>query len=102
MSRVTLVRYTTKPGRADENEALAAAAFEGLRASAPAGISYAMFRDGSDFTHLFVNQAGSDSEMLTETPAFKAYAKDVGDRCVAPPEVLRIDTDLREAYGLGG
>jgi len=102
MSRVTLVRYTTKPGRADENEALAAVAFAGLRASAPAGVTYAMFRDGSDFTHLFVNRAEADSAVLTELPAFKAYAKDIGERCVAPPEVLRLDTDLREAYGLGG
>ncbi len=101
MSRVTLVRYTTKPGHAEENETLARAAFEGLRATAPAGITYAMFRNGSDFTHLFVNQTQADSAVLTETPAFKAYAKDIADRCVAAPEVLRLDAELSEAYGLG-
>ena len=100
MQRVTLVRYTTKPGRGDENEALSRAVFAGLRATAPAHISYSMFRAGDDFFHLFINSEGDAAEPLTELPAFKAYVADIAARCVAPPTVTRIDANLLEAYGL--
>jgi hypothetical protein len=100
MQRVTLVRYATKPGRADENEKLARAVYDDLRARRPEGISYSLFRNGSEFVHLFVNTREADSEILTEMPSFKAYLKDFADRYAAPPEVTRTDARLVEAYGL--
>ena len=78
MQRVTLVRYTAKPDRAAENETLARAVFAELRAASPDHLAYALFRDGQDFVHLFVNTAADDSDALTELPSFKAFAKDVG------------------------
>lgn len=101
MQRVTLVRYTTRPGHGDENEALSRAVFEGLRDSKPAHISYALLRAEDDFSHLFINSEGDAAEPLTELPAFKAYVRDIADRFVAPPTVIRIDAMLLEAYGLG-
>ena len=100
MQRVTLVRYAAKPDRADENEALSRAVFAELRATAPEHVTYALFRDGDDFVHLFVNTRTEDASVLTELPSFKAYSKDVGDRCQAPPEVMRLGLHLLESYGL--
>lgn len=100
MQRVTLVRYAAKPDRAAENEALARAVFTELRAAAPAHVAYALFRDGVNFVHLFVNTEADDSSPLTELKSFKAYAKDVVARCEAPPEQIRLGLRLLEAYGL--
>jgi len=40
--------------------------------------------------HLFVNTKDDDAGMLTGLATFKAYAKDVAERCEAPPEPLRL------------
>lgn len=100
MQRVTLVRYAVKPDRAAENETLARAVFAELRAAAPDHVAYALFRDGVDFVHLFVNAQADDSSPVTELPSFKAYAKDVIERCEAPPEQTRLTVRLLESYGL--
>jgi hypothetical protein len=100
MQRVTLVRYAAKPGRAEENEILARAVFAELRAAAPDHVAYALFRDGVDFVHLFVNFEADDSSPVTELPSFKAYARDVVERCEAPPEQTRLRLRLLESYGL--
>ena len=100
MQRLTLVRYTAKPDRAAENETLARAVFAELHAAAPEHVTYALFRDGDDFVHLFINAQADESSALTELPSFKAYAKDVAERCVAPPEPMRLSLRLLESYGL--
>jgi hypothetical protein len=100
MQRVTLVRYTAKPDRAAENERLARAVFAELKAAAPEHVAYALFRNGEDFVHLFINTQADDSSPVTELPSFKAYAKDVVERCEAPPEPLRLSVRLLESYGL--
>jgi quinol monooxygenase YgiN len=99
MQRVTLVRYTAKPDRAGENEALSRAAFAELRAKTPGHIGYALFRDGADFLHLFVNLRDEDAGLLTDLDSFKAFGKDSQDRCVAPPEVSRFNMQLVDSYG---
>lgn len=98
--RVTLVRYATKPDRAEENERLARAVFAKLRAKMPDHVAYALFRDGMDFVHLFINIQADDASPLTDLPSFKAYAKDVVERCEAPPEPMRLSLHLLESYGL--
>jgi quinol monooxygenase YgiN len=100
MQRVTLVRYKAKPARAEENEALSRAVFAELRAQAPDGVTYALFRDGPDFVHLFVNSEADDSNVLTELPTFKVFSKEVSERCEAPPEVTRLSLNMIESYGL--
>jgi hypothetical protein len=100
MQRLTLVRYTAKPDRIAENETLSRAVFAELKAAAPDHMAYALFRDGADFVHLFVNAETDDASALTELPSFKAYAKDVLARCEAPPEQTRLRLRLLESYGL--
>jgi quinol monooxygenase YgiN len=100
MQRVTLVRYKAKPDRAEENEALSRAVFAELRAQAPDGVTYALFRDGLDFVHLFVNSEADDSDAVTELATFKVFSKAVSERCEAPPEVTRLSLNLIESYGL--
>ena len=101
MPRVTLVRYTAKPDRADENEALARAVFEELKTVRPADIAYALFRDGPDFLHVFVNTVDDSADALTELPAFKAFGNGQMERLEAEPAVTRSIMDLVASYGLG-
>ncbi|MGF6441246.1 hypothetical protein [Paraburkholderia youngii] len=100
MQRLTLVRYTIKPEQTAENEALSRAVFDSLRNAAPEHTAYALFRNGREFIHLFVNLAADDSAAVTELPAFKAYQKGLTERLEAPVEVLRLGVDLLDSYGL--
>ena len=104
MQRVTLVTYEVKPEQAAENQALSVAVFKELRATAPDGLIYGLFKapDGVTFAHLFVNLAEDDSAQLTELPSFKAYQAGIADRCVTPPQVIRLSLELIESYGLKG
>ncbi len=99
MQRVTVVRYTVKPEYADENEVLARAVFAELEEAKPAGLSYALFREGRAFLHAFVNARADDAEALTALPAFKAYQAQIGERCENPPDVQRSCMEMLEAYG---
>lgn len=100
MQRVTMVRYATRPERADENEALALAVFAELRAAAPEGVSYALFRNGSEFVHLFVNAGADDATAITELMSFRIYGREIIARCEAPPEQMRMSLHLLDSYGL--
>ena len=102
MPRVTMVRYTTRPERAAENEALSRAVFTELHAKKPADIAYGLFKeaDGVSFVHVFINLAADSSEPVTELPSFKAFGKAILERCVAPPEQTRMSLDLVDSYGL--
>ncbi|HEY4344994.1 MAG TPA: hypothetical protein VGN05_11655 [Parvibaculum sp.] len=100
MQRVTLVRYTAKPGCAEENETLSRAVFAELRATTPDNVAYALFRNGEEFVHLFVNLETDDSAAVTELASFKTYSRDVMGRCVAPPEATRLSLQLLDSYGL--
>ena len=102
MPRVTLVRYTTKPDRAAENEALSRAVFAELHKTKPADIAYGLFKelDGVSFVHMFVNLTEDSSDAVTELPTFKAFSKAISERCVAAPEQTRIRVDLVDSYGL--
>ena len=99
MQRVTLVRYAAKPDKADENEALSLAVFNELKVVKPEHVAYALFRNGVDFVHLFVNLRADDSSAVTELPTFKAFAKDVDARSEAPPEATRMTLNLLASYG---
>jgi hypothetical protein len=82
------------------NEALSRAVFAELKITAPARVSYTLFRDGLDFVHLFVNTASDDASVLTELDSFKTYSADIAGRCEAPPEVTRFALTLLDSYGL--
>jgi hypothetical protein len=94
-----MVRYTLKPECVAENERLAAAVYEALRATRPAGLRYATFRlgDGVSFMHVVSHEAGEGSNALTSLPAFQAFAAGVKERCVEPPQ----RTELTEIGSYG-
>jgi hypothetical protein len=101
MQRVTLVRYTTKPEHAAENEALSRAVFAQLRSQPPEDVAYALLRDGNDFVHVFLNLKADEGAPVTELPAFKAFGKDINDRCEVPPQVTRLAANLVDCFGFG-
>src|ERR1051325_6987279 len=86
--RTVMVRYKTKEGRADENEALIRAVFAELRTRAPGGLRYASYRlpDGVSFVHIAKVDTAGDNP-LTSLPAFKAFQSEIEDRCVEQPVV---------------
>jgi hypothetical protein len=75
MQRVRVVRYTTKPGHTAENEALSRAVFAQLRSAPPERAVYALFRDGNEFIHVFLNLKAAESARVTDLAAFKAFEK---------------------------
>ena len=99
MQRVTLVRYTAKPEHAAENEALSKAVFTELKTSAPNHVGYALFRNGMEFVHLFVNLKDDDSSPVTELPSFKAYVGGIEKRSEAPPAATRLSLQVLDSYG---
>ncbi len=102
MARVTMVRYMTKPERADENEALSRAVFTELHEKKPAGIAYGLFKeaDGVSFVHIFVNLTEDSSDAVTELRSFKTFEKSIRERCTTPPTPMRLSADLIDSYGL--
>jgi hypothetical protein len=76
----TVVRYTTRPEAADENEKLIRAVFAQLAEQAPPGLSYAAIRldDGVSFVHVAITD-GEDNP-LAALPAFGAFASTIGER----------------------
>jgi hypothetical protein len=102
MQRVTIVRYTTNPGRAGENEALARAVFTELRSKPRQPFAYAVLRQGDDFLHLFLNLEADDADGVVELPSFKAFTAAGEDRWAAPPQIARDSMRLLDAYGFEG
>jgi hypothetical protein len=82
-----IVRYRTKPERADENQALIENVFAELASTRPDGLRYASFRlaDGVSFVHVATVDTPDGSNPLTETPAFATFLTDIADRCDEPP-----------------
>ena len=99
MQRVTLVRYTTKPDRAAENEALARSVFTEVHETAPTDVAYALFKSGNEFFHVFVNLKADESASVTELPSFLTFQQNIAERCDIPPQVNRVAAELLEAYG---
>ena len=84
---VTVVRYKTKPDRADENQALVEGVFRELTADAPGGLRYATFRlaDGVSFVHVASVETDDGANPLSSTPAFAAFLQGIADRCDEGP-----------------
>ena len=87
---VTVVRYQTRPERADENQGLIEAVFADLATRRPEGLRYASFRlaDGVSFVHVAAVDTPDGHNPLTDSPAFQAFTADIGARCVDPPQAL--------------
>ena len=85
--RRTVVRYTVRPGRAEENEALVRAVYAELAEVRPAGFRYATYRldDGVSFVHVAESAGGVNP--LPELAAFRAFQAGIRERCAEPPVV---------------
>jgi len=85
MSVAKVIRYTTKPEWADENERLIGEVFAGLAADRPDGFRYASFRleDGVSFVHVALLE-GDDNPLLA-SPAFAAFQAGLGQRVAEGP-----------------
>jgi hypothetical protein len=85
-----VVRYKTKPDRAEENQQLVEDVFAGLDALGATGFGYAAFRleDGVSFVHVVVEQDGEESVSLADVPAFQAFLSGIADRCEEQPVAM--------------
>ena len=82
-----VVRYRTKPERADENQRLVEKVFAELDEMDATGFAYASFRleDGVSFVHVVVEEDGAGSVSLAEVPAFQEFQTGIADRCDEQP-----------------
>jgi hypothetical protein len=92
--RQVMVRYTVKPDRVEENEALVRAVYDELHRTATPGLRYATFRlaDGVSFVHLSATETDDGRNPLLDLQAFARFQEAIGERCDQPPVV----TELQE------
>jgi hypothetical protein len=86
--RTVVVRYETKPDRADENQRLVEKVFAELAELRPDNFRYATFRleDGVTFVHIVTETGdGSNPMSLADVPAFAEFQKEIADRCAVQP-----------------
>jgi hypothetical protein len=86
-----MVRYKVKPERAAENEQLVRAVYEELHRRRPDGLRYATFRleDGVTFVHIAFEE--DDAKGLPDVEAFRAFTREIDDRCDDKPVVTVLD-----------
>jgi hypothetical protein len=98
MSVTKVIRYTTKPECAEENERLVAAVFAELAMKKPDGLHYATFRldDGVSFLHVAV--VDGDENPLTTSAAFAEFQADIKDRLAEGP--IQADATAVGSYRL--
>jgi hypothetical protein len=99
---VAIVRYKSKPDRADENQALIEKVFAELDAAGPAGLRYASFRlaDGVSFVHVASIETDDGTNPLTQTSAFSEFVREIADRCEEGP--VASDATLVGSYRFFG
>ena len=85
--KATVVQYTAKPERADENQQLVEAVFADLEERQPEGFTYKVFRleDGVRFVHVLIEHDVENPDSLFDVPAFKKFVEAVNDRCDVLP-----------------
>ena len=81
-----LIRYRTRPERADANQALVQAVFAELQSQQPEGFRYLVLRaPGDTFLHLVTAEPGKDTSSLTSLPSFREFQRELSERCVEQP-----------------
>jgi quinol monooxygenase YgiN len=88
----TIVTYTVKPGREQENAALVRSVFDELVEARPSGFRYAVFQaaDSGEFIHLYTDQ-GAASGALQKLSAFQAFVTGAADRHEQPATVKEFE-----------
>jgi hypothetical protein len=83
----TLVRYTIKPERAQENAQLIAQVFAELKAKAPDGVRYLCLKlDDGTFIHFAAVESAGDAHPITSLDAFRTFQSGIKDRCIELPQ----------------
>ena len=85
MSHATVVRYTTRPESAEENEKLIRAVFAQLAEQQPEGLRYTALRLDDGVTFMHVALVENDHNPLTALPAFAEFTSAIGERCTDGP-----------------
>jgi hypothetical protein len=82
--RHTMVTYTVKRGREEENAALVRAVFDELAETRAAGLRYAVFYlpDSRQFIHLYTDEGSTSG--LQELASFQAFVAGAQDRHEQP------------------
>ncbi|HEX7138091.1 MAG TPA: hypothetical protein VF219_09605 [Vicinamibacterales bacterium] len=105
----TMVTYSVKSGREEENVALVRAVFEEIARAQPAGFRYAVFHlpDTRQFVHLYTDEGSTTGVQALDS--FKAFIAGAEDRHEQPatftrPELVgdyrTFDNSRRAASGL--
>ena len=86
----TVVRYQSKPERAEENQRLIEAVFADLDERKPHGFTYKVFRldDGVSFIHVVTEHDVAEPDSLQDVPAFQQFLAGIADRCEVAPVAM--------------
>ena len=97
MTVAKVIRYKTRPDKADENERLIRNVFAELAKGEPEGLRYAAFRlhDGVSFLHVAIIEGENP---LLSSDAFDAFQSGIGERCEEGP--VPSDATVLGSYGL--
>lgn len=84
---IVVVRYSTQPDRAEENQGLVEKVFAELNSERPAGLRYATFQleDGVSFVHVASVDTDDGTNPLSTSPAFAEFQRQIGDRLADGP-----------------
>ena len=98
-----VVRYRTKPDRADENQQLIEKVFAELKERGDTGFSYMSLRgdDGVSFVHVSIEHDRVGSTSLAEVPAFQAFTADIAERCDEPPVAIGVSVVGAHGFAFG-
>jgi hypothetical protein len=80
-----VVRYTARPGLADENARLIQNVFLELGARSPPGLRYAVLRLADD-TFLHLVERDDAGNPLQDLESFRVFSSTVKERCLEPPQ----------------
>jgi len=87
-----LIRYRTRPERADVNEQLIRAVYEELREIEPDGLSYATFLLADQVTFLHLVRTERAPSPLLAVRAFGVFQAGIADRCDQLPVREQLST----------
>lgn len=80
-----VIRYQTRPDKADDNQRYVEAVYRELQAAAPEGLRYLTIRlDDGTFIHVVET---NDRAKLVNLPAFTAFQDELSSRCLVTPVV---------------
>jgi hypothetical protein len=99
-----VIRYRTKPDRAEENQKLVEDVFAELAERRPPGLRYVSLRlgDGTSFIHVVTVDDHTGQSPLLELEAFARFQAGIADRCQEQP--VAVDATIVGTYGfdIGG